>query len=75
MGANFLEHHLAHRSIGNPAMPVPIAGNAIDLSEFSLARISELRVAARKFASPTSILPAACSPRESHAALAAIPRR
>jgi hypothetical protein len=32
-------------------MPAPIAGNAIVLSEFSLARISELRVAARKFAS------------------------
>ncbi len=30
-------------------MPVPIAGNAIVLSEFSLARFSELRVAARRF--------------------------
>ncbi len=32
-------------------MPVPIAGNAIVLNEFSLARSSELRVAARRFAS------------------------
>ena len=41
----------AHRSIGNLAMPVPIAGNAIDLREFSSARRSAFRVAARKFAS------------------------
>ena len=32
-------------------MPVPIAGNAIDFSEFSSARLNELRVAARRFAS------------------------
>jgi len=32
-------------------MPVPIAGKAIVWSEFSSARLSELRVAERRFAS------------------------